>query len=75
MTVQSDQNESVRKTDGLTGAQRWMATAYLDYVNNYVTLEGFADGYGITRGTAQAILKDGRIAHEKRADYIKRKGD
>lgn len=37
---------------------------YLDYVNNFITVEKFAEYYGITQTSAEFIIKTGReISH------------
>jgi len=33
---------------------------YLDYFNNFLTVDVFAEYYGITRSNAQAVIKEGR---------------
>lgn len=38
---------------------------YLDYVNNFLTVERFAEFYGIRIGTANMIIKVGRMMNEK----------
>jgi hypothetical protein len=37
---------------------------FLDYVNNYLTLELFAEHNGISIDLATLIIKEGRIQHE-----------
>lgn len=37
---------------------------FLDYFNNYLTVEKFADDYGFTVRRAQEIIDVGRNAHE-----------
>ncbi len=41
-----------------------LVTAYLDYVNNYMTLELFAEHNEISIDLATLIVKEGRIKHE-----------
>jgi len=38
---------------------------YLDYINNYLTVEGIAEGYQITEKKAIEMIKVGKIEHEK----------
>ena len=36
---------------------------YLDYLNNFLTVEAFADYYGITISQANTAINIGRIQH------------
>ena len=38
---------------------------YLDYVNDWLTVEGMAEHYGITREKMLVILSEGKDEHEK----------
>jgi len=38
---------------------------YLDWVNNFLTIERFAEYYGIREQTAEYIIRAGRIANHK----------
>ena len=38
---------------------------YLDWLNNFLTLRGFADHYGITTEEARSIISEGRALHEE----------
>lgn len=40
---------------------------YLDWLNNFASLEGFARYHGITRGAAARKIAIGRNIHEQRA--------
>ena len=40
-----------------------MKAAYLDYVNNFMTLDAFATHYEITREFAEYVIFNGRILH------------
>jgi hypothetical protein len=37
---------------------------YLDYVNNFITLEGFASHYAISIGLAIELINFGRVVFE-----------
>lgn len=37
---------------------------YLDYINNFITVEGFANIYKISTGLAEQIIKEGKKIHE-----------
>lgn len=43
-----------------TEFQNMVESYYLDYVNNYLTIEGFASGNGITLESAKLIIELGR---------------
>lgn len=43
-------------------------SAYLDWVNNYLTIAGYAEAHGITDEDAEARINEGRIIHERRAE-------
>lgn len=45
--------------------------AYLDYVNNFLTVTGFASYYGITPLSAQIYLEYWRDLHEAHVAAIK----
>jgi len=40
--------------------------AYLDYLNDFLTLEGYARFYGIKTATAERIVNIGRKIHNQR---------
>ena len=42
---------------------------YLDWVNNFLTLERFAEHYGIDCETANHVIVEGRCAHEFMVDH------
>ena len=37
---------------------------YLDYVNNFLSVEAFSSHYGISVDLAILVIKEGRILHE-----------
>lgn len=37
---------------------------YLDWVNNFISIERFAEHYGISVDLATLVIKEGRIKHE-----------
>lgn len=41
------------------------AVIYLDWVNNFISVEGFASYYGITVEVANKLIEEGRIIHEQ----------
>ena len=38
---------------------------YLDWVNNYLTIEKMAEHYGLTADATQVLIDLGRLYHEK----------
>jgi hypothetical protein len=46
---------------------------YLDWTNNFLTLERFAEHYGIDCETANHVIVEGRRAHEFMVDHGIRK--
>jgi len=42
---------------------------YLDWTNNFLTLERFAEHYGIDCETAGHVIVEGRRAHEFMVDH------
>ena len=51
------------QTSQMTRAR--LAKLYREYVNNFITLAGFANYYGINLPLAQRVINVGRIAHNK----------
>jgi len=41
---------------------------YLDYVNNFISTEGFAGHYGITEEEAEKRIRIGRKIHKQRTE-------
>tara|TARA_R110002012_G_C11622682_1_gene609158 strand:+ start:1637 stop:1840 length:204 start_codon:yes stop_codon:yes gene_type:complete len=41
---------------------------YLDWFNNFLTVEGFADWYGISEERAAVIISAGRKIHHQRVN-------
>lgn len=48
-----------------------LQAAFLLYVNEYLTMECFADHHHITLDEAEAIINAGRIIHESRVAAAK----
>lgn len=44
---------------------------YLDYVNNFLTVEKFAEHYGLSLVDAEKIIRQGRKEHESKVSYAK----
>ena len=53
---------------GNEAAQR---AAYLDYVNNFLTVAGFASYYGMPQGSAVVYLAEWRDVHEAHCAALK----
>lgn len=47
----------------MTNVQRELQDAYLDYVNDFLTVEGYASHYEMTVAEARAIIDAGCIVH------------
>lgn len=45
--------------------------AFLNYFNNYLSVERFAENNGLSLGEAQNIIDAGRIEHELHVEVIK----
>ena len=43
-----------------------LADMFLDYLNNYITVEAFADACGLSKAAALEVIEDGREIHESR---------
>lgn len=43
---------------------------YLDYVNNYLTIEKFAEHNGLELGEAMAIIFIGKACHERHCELV-----
>ena len=49
-----------------------LADLYLEWVNNYLTVEKFAEHYQVTEKDAVNLLSYGRRYHEERAERSKK---
>jgi len=49
----------------------YLADLYLDWVNNFLTLERFAEYYGLDEEDAKQLLVLAKKCHEQRLDFIK----
>jgi hypothetical protein len=49
----------------------YLADLYLDWVNNFLTIEVFAEYYGLDDDDARYLLKLAKKCHEQRVDYLK----
>jgi len=48
-----------------------LADLYLDWVNNFLTIEKFSEYYGLDENDAKDLLKLSKKCHEQRLDFIK----
>lgn len=48
----------------MTALQKIAAEFYLDYVNNYLTVELIAEHHGISKEFALALINEGRTLHQ-----------
>jgi hypothetical protein len=49
----------------MTIEQRKLESIYLDWVNNFLTLERFAEVYGISKEDANTLIEIGRKLNEE----------
>lgn len=49
----------------------YLADLYLDWVNNFLTVEVFAEYYGLDEEDAKQLLVLAKKCHEQRVDFIK----
>jgi hypothetical protein len=49
----------------------YLADLYLDWVNNFLTIERFAEYYGLDEDDARDLLALSKKCHEQRVDFIK----
>ena len=54
----------------ITIQQRDIENLYLDYVNNFMTLQGFADYYGLTLKSAEDIYKHCHVPNTAKGKEI-----
>lgn len=48
-----------------------LQTLYLDYLNNFISVSGFAEHYGLTTEQAEQVLGLGRAIHNERTNNEK----
>ena len=46
--------------------EQQLIDSYLDWVNNYISLEAFSGAYGVHRDVGLQMIRLGRKYHEKR---------
>ena len=49
----------------------YLADLYLDWINNFLTIERFAEYYGLDEDDAKELLVLSKKCHEQRVDFIK----
>jgi len=49
----------------------YLADLYLDWVNNFLSIEIFAEYYGLDDDDAKALLEIAKKSHEQRVEYSK----
>lgn len=50
--------------------RQYLINLYLDYVNNWLTLDKFAEFHEITKGEAHTIIEIGKKYHEEYVTII-----
>jgi hypothetical protein len=48
----------------------YLADLYLDWVNNFLTIERFSEYYGLDEDDAKDLLKLAKKCHEQRVDFL-----
>jgi hypothetical protein len=48
-----------------------LADLYLDWVNNFLTIERFSEYYGLDEEDSKELLKLAKKCHEQRVDFLK----
>ncbi len=73
--LESQRTTNVYQPTGLSFSmskyQRKCLTAYLDYINNWLTVGRFAEAYGLTRLGALNVLSYGETVNELFPEKIK----
>ena len=46
----------------------YLQALYLDYVNNFLSVQGFADCYGLTYREADNLIEIARMVHKGRTE-------
>jgi hypothetical protein len=49
----------------------YLADLYLEWVNNFLTIEIFSEYYGLDEDDAKALLEIAKKSHEQRVDFLK----
>ena len=49
----------------------YLADVYLDWVNNFLTIERFSEYYGLDDDDSKALLEIAKKSHEQRVEYYK----
>jgi hypothetical protein len=49
----------------------YLADLYLDWVNNFLTIEVFSEYYGLEEDDAKKLLEVAKKSHEQRVEYLK----
>ena len=49
----------------------YLADVYLDWVNNFLTIERFSEYYGLEEDDARKLLEIAKKSHEQRVEYSK----
>ena len=48
----------------------YLADLYLDWINNFLTIERFSEYYGLDEDDAKDLLKLAKKCHEQRVDFL-----
>ena len=52
-----------------TNSRDYLQALYLDYLNNFISIQTFANVYGLSESQAETIVSVGRKIHKDRTGY------
>jgi len=55
----------------MSNTQAFLQSEFLDWVNNYLTVDVFAEHRGISTNEARALIELGRSVHETYVSFVR----
>jgi hypothetical protein len=55
----------------MSNTQAFLQSEFLDWVNNYLTVDVFAEHRGISTNEARALIELGRSVHEAYVSFVR----
>ena len=55
----------------MTNTEQFLKTFYLEFLNDYLTIDHFAEHKGITPETAKTMVNEGKVIHEFYVEHWK----
>jgi len=55
----------------MSNTQAFLQSEFLDWVNNYLTVDVFAEHRGISTSEARALIELGRSVHEAYVSFVR----